>query len=72
MRCRGPLHFAITPAQTYAGDATSLFITGAGFRDRAQVLLGGTRIDGAVVESAGVMSASLPREPAAPPTRSTR
>lgn len=51
---------AVTPAQTYAGDATSLFITGGGFRDGARVLIGGTRIDGAVVESAGVISATLP------------
>ena len=50
---------AITPVQTYEGDATSVFITGAGFRDGAAVLIGGTRVDGAVVESGGVISASL-------------
>jgi hypothetical protein len=50
---------AITPAQVYAGDATSLFITGAGFRAGAQVLIGGTRVEGAVVESGGVISAAL-------------
>ena len=50
---------AVTPAQTYAGDATSLFITGAGFRAGAQVLIGGTRVQGAVVESSGVISATL-------------
>lgn len=50
---------AVTPAQTYAGDATSLFITGAGFRQGAQVLIGGTRVEGAVVESGGVISAAL-------------
>ena len=59
---------AVTPVQTYAGDATSLFITGTGFRDRAQVLIGGTRVDAAVVESQGVISASLTANLVAPGT----
>lgn len=50
---------AVTPAQTYAGDASSLFLTGGGFRDGARLLIGGTRVDGAVVESSGVISATL-------------
>lgn len=50
---------AITPVQTYEGDATSVFITGAGFRAGAAVLIGGTRVEGAAVESGGVISASL-------------
>ncbi|MDP2273425.1 MAG: IPT/TIG domain-containing protein [Archangium sp.] len=53
---------AITPAQTYAGDATSLFLTGAGFGAGAKVLIGGTRVEGAEVESPGVISASLPAD----------
>lgn len=50
---------AITPAQTYAGDATSVFLTGAGFKPGAAVLIGGTRLEGPAVESAGVISASV-------------
>jgi IPT/TIG domain len=50
---------AITPTQTYAADATSLFLTGAGFKAGAQVLIGGTRVEGPVVESSGVISAAL-------------
>ncbi len=59
---------AITPAQSYAGDATSLFITGSGFAAGAKVLLGGTRVDVAEVESAGVISASLPADALTPGT----
>lgn len=50
---------AITPTQTFAEDATSVFLTGAGFQAGAQVLIGGTRLEGAVVESSGVISAAL-------------
>ncbi|MFZ5444829.1 MAG: IPT/TIG domain-containing protein [Myxococcota bacterium] len=49
----------ITPKQTWAEDATSVFLTGAGFQIGAQVLIGGTRLEGAVVESSGVISAAL-------------
>jgi hypothetical protein len=56
----------ITPTQTYAQDATSLFLTGAGFKAGAQVLIGGTKLDGAVVESGGVISASLVANQLAP------
>ena len=59
---------AITPAQTYAGDATSLFLTGAGFGAGAKVLIGGTRVEGAEVESAGVISASLAADALTPGT----
>ncbi|MBL8911354.1 MAG: IPT/TIG domain-containing protein [Archangium sp.] len=50
---------AITPTSTYAEDPTSLFLTGAGFKVGASVLIGGTRVDGPVVESGGVISAAL-------------
>lgn len=50
---------AITPTSTYAEDATSLFLTGAGFKAGASVLIGGTRVDGPIVESGGVISAAL-------------
>lgn len=50
---------AITPTQTYEEDATALFLTGAGFKAGARVLVGGTRVEGAVVESGGVISAAL-------------
>ena len=46
----------ITPAQTYAGDATSVFITGAGFGSGAKVLIGGIKLDDVVVESGSVIS----------------
>ncbi len=59
---------AITPAQTYAGDATSLFLTGAGFGAGAKVLIGGTRVEGAEVESAGLISASLAADALTPGT----
>ncbi|MFT3710604.1 MAG: IPT/TIG domain-containing protein [Archangium sp.] len=50
---------AITPTSIFADDATSLFLTGAGFKAGASVLIGGTRVDGPVVESGGVISAAL-------------
>ena len=50
---------AVTPNQTYAGDATSLFITGTGFASGAKLLIGGTKVDDPTVESGGVISASL-------------
>lgn len=50
---------AVTPNQTYAGDPTNLFITGTGFEAGAKLLIGGTRVDEPIVESAGVISASL-------------
>jgi hypothetical protein len=56
----------ITPAQTYAADRTSLFLTGAGFRAGASVLLGGTRLETITVESPGVISAELPANLLAP------
>jgi hypothetical protein len=49
----------ITPAEAFAGDATTLFLTGAGFKTGASVLIGGTRIENALVESAGVITATL-------------
>lgn len=50
---------AITPTSTYAEDATSLFLSGAGFKAGASVLIGGTRVEGPIVESGGVISAAL-------------
>lgn len=49
----------ITPNQTYAGDATNLFLTGTGFETGAKLLIGGTRVNEPVVESAGLISATL-------------
>jgi hypothetical protein len=49
----------ITPAQAWAEEATTLFLTGAGFEAGASVLIGGTRLEGAQVESSGVITATL-------------
>lgn len=50
---------AITPNQTYAGDATNLFLTGTGFKAGAKLLIGSTQVEEPVIESGGLMSASL-------------
>ena len=47
----------ITPAQTSAGDATSVFPTDAGFGAGVKVLIGGRRVEGVELESAGMISA---------------
>ncbi len=51
---------AVTPTQTYEKDQTNLFLTGKGFATGAKVLIGGTNIEGVKVESAGVISATIP------------
>ncbi len=50
----------VTPTKIWADDTSSLFLTGAGFRDGALVLVGSTKVEGAVIESSGVISAALP------------
>lgn len=50
---------SVTPAEVFVEDTTSLFLTGTGFETGARVLIGGTRLQDALVESSAVISATL-------------
>lgn len=50
---------AVTPTMVYAEDTTALFITGTAFEAGVKLLIGGVNIESPVVESSGVISATL-------------
>ncbi|MBL8950756.1 MAG: IPT/TIG domain-containing protein [Myxococcaceae bacterium] len=50
----------VTPSEGYSEEATKIVLTGDGFRDGAQVLIGSTVLDTVTVRSAAVINAEVP------------